>query len=122
MTNQTTTVDGLPVRKVSVELFVGPQPMPGQLDALKAAGFNSVINNRPDDEGGTAQPSSADIEAAARAAGLEYRHLPVPPKDQADADARRMLALVDTMTKPIFAFCRTGNRAEALYRRGQQLA
>ncbi|WP_418317161.1 beta-lactamase hydrolase domain-containing protein [Piscinibacter sakaiensis] len=122
MTNQNVTVEGLPARKVTVELFVGPQPMPEQLEALKAAGFNSIINNRPDNEGGADQPSSAELESAARAAGLEYRHLPVPPKDQADDDARQMFEHVNTLTKPIYAFCRTGNRAEALYRKGQQVA
>ena len=41
------------------------------------AGFKSVVNNRPDHEHGPGQPTSAEIEAAARAAGLEYRFLPV---------------------------------------------
>ena len=40
-------------------------------------GFKSVVNNRPDFEFESDQPTNADIEAAARAAGLEYRHLPV---------------------------------------------
>jgi len=50
------------------------------------AGFKSVINNRPDFEGGPDQPTNASIEAAAKAAGLRYAFLPVQP---AGANARR---------------------------------
>ena len=44
-----------------------------------AAGFRSVVNNRPDFEGGPSQPTSASVEAAAHAAGLDYVWLPVAP-------------------------------------------
>jgi uncharacterized protein (TIGR01244 family) len=115
------TLEAPSTRKVTGDLSVGPQPLPQQIATLKANGFASVINNRPDNEGGSSQPTSAEIEAAARAAGLEYRHLPVPPQNQSDADARRMVELMQSLPAPVFAYCRTGNRAEALYRKGQQL-
>lgn len=107
-------------KKVADDFYVGPQLLPTQLSALKAAGFASVINNRPDGEGGAAQPTNAQLEQAAAEAGLAYRHLPVPPKDQSDADARRMAGLVAELPHPVFAFCGTGRRAEALYLRGRQ--
>lgn len=115
------TLEAPSTRQVTGDLSVGPQPLPQQLATLKANGFASVINNRPDNEGGASQPTSAEIEEAAHAAGLEYRHLPVPPQNQSDADARRMVELMQSLPSPVFAFCRTGNRAEALYRKGQQL-
>ncbi|MDC5668621.1 sulfur transferase domain-containing protein, partial [Acinetobacter baumannii] len=34
-------------------------------------GFKSIINNRPDMEGAPDQPTSAQIEEAARSAGLD---------------------------------------------------
>ena len=108
-------------RPVSADLSVGPQLVPAQMGALKAAGFASVVNNRPDHEGGAGQPTSAELEAAARAAGLAYRHLPVPPRDQSDADARRMVQLVAELPHPVFAFCRTGTRSAALYQKGRAL-
>ena len=52
-----------------------------------AEGFVLVINNRPDGED-PSQPSGATIEAAARAAGLDYLHVPVrggPTQEQVDA-------------------------------------
>jgi uncharacterized protein (TIGR01244 family) len=55
------------------------------MEAVADAGFKTVINNRPDFEGGPAQPTSAQMEAAAKAAGLSYAFLPV---QSAVADAR----------------------------------
>lgn len=116
-----TTVQAPAMRQVNSRLFVGPQPLPEHLATLKAHGFASVINNRPDNEGGPGQPSSDEIESAAHAVGLAYQHLPVSSQFQADDDARRMLDLVWALPSPVYAYCRTGNRAEALYRKGQQL-
>jgi uncharacterized protein (TIGR01244 family) len=93
----------------------------GQIDAAAvaeaaAAGFRSVINNRPDFEGGPAQPTSASIEAAARAAGLAYAWLPVAPGVQTADEIARFSALLETMPRPILAFCRTGTRSGKLVR------
>ena len=46
------------------------------LQAVAAQGVRLLVNNRPDGEE-PGQPSSAEIEAAARAAGLDYHHIPV---------------------------------------------
>lgn len=111
-----------PPRKINEDVYVGPQLAPEHLAALKSAGFESIINNGPDGGGGSAQPTSAQLEQAARQAGLVYRHLPVLPRDHSDADACYMVALVAELPHPVFAFCGTGRRAEALYQKGQQLA
>jgi uncharacterized protein (TIGR01244 family) len=97
-------------------VYVTAQLRPEDLPALAEAGVRSVINNRPDGEGGAGQPASARLEAAARAAGLEYRYVPVPPAGHTDADARRMSEAVSALPRPVLAFCRTGRRSAALYR------
>lgn len=93
----------------------------GQLDATAmkeaaAAGFRSIVNNRPDFEGGATQPTSASIEAAARAAGLSYAWLPVAPGAQTPEEIARFAALLDALPKPILAFCRSGARSGKLVR------
>lgn len=113
MTNRFQTAE-----QVDDRLFITPQLSAPDLAAVAAAGFRAVINNRPDHEGGADQPTSADIEAAARAAGLEYRHLPVPPSGHTAQQAQAMAQLVDSLPSPVLAFCRTGRRAAALYRMG----
>ena len=93
----------------------------GQVDVSAMAwaaqnGFKSVINNRPDFEGGPDQPTSAAIEAAAAAAGLRYAFLPVSPAVQTAEEIARFASLLADLPKPILAFCRTGTRSGKLYR------
>ena len=56
-------------RRVHDRLSVSPQISAADIAQAKAQGFTTIINNRPDDEAPD-QPSSAEIEAAAKAAGL----------------------------------------------------
>jgi uncharacterized protein (TIGR01244 family) len=105
----------LPLRPIGPDLSVTPQLDPDAMAAVAEAGFHSVINNRPDFEGGPTQPTSAAIEAAARAAGLEYVHLPVAPGYQSPEEIARFGELLQTLPKPVLAFCRTGTRSTKLY-------
>ena len=50
---------------------------PEHVDQVVEKGFKSIINNRPDMEGGSEQPTSAQIEESARNAGLDYVYQPV---------------------------------------------
>ena len=84
--------------------------------ALAQAGFKSVINNRPDFEGGPNQPTNASIEAAAKAAGLNYAFLPVAPNFQSPEEIASFAELLASLPKPILAFCRSGTRSGKLYR------
>lgn len=106
----------LQVDALNGEFATCPQLLPAQLAAIAAAGFRSVINNRPDGEGGVEQPSSAEIERAAAAAGLHYAYLPVIPTAITPEEIARMAALIDALPKPTLAFCRSGARAAKLYR------
>ena len=56
--------------------FVSGQIAPADVAEAAALGVTLIVNNRPDGEE-PGQPSGAEIEAAAVAAGLEYRHIPV---------------------------------------------
>jgi uncharacterized protein (TIGR01244 family) len=83
----------------------------GDLDEAVAQGIRLIVNNRPDGEQ-PGQPSSAEIEAAARAAGLDYRHIPIaggfPPE--------RVEAMAEAMEQgPLLAFCRSGTRSTFLW-------
>jgi uncharacterized protein (TIGR01244 family) len=93
----------------------------GQLDAsamteLAKAGIRSVVNNRPDFEGGPTQPTHADIEAAARAAGLSYAYLPVVAGQQTPQQVQQLAQLLEQLPRPLLLFCRTGTRSTHLYR------
>jgi uncharacterized protein (TIGR01244 family) len=105
----------LPTVRLDANVSVAPQLSPDAMAEAAAAGFRSVINNRPDFEGGPTQPTNASIEAAARAAGLEYSFLPVAGNFQSPEEIARFGELLATMPGPILAFCRTGTRSGKLW-------
>lgn len=109
----------LPLRAVAPDVCVAPQLGPEAMAEAARAGFRSVINNRPDFEHGPNQPTNADIEAAARAAGLEYRFLPVASGYQSPAEIAAFALLLDELPRPILAFCRSGNRSANLFMQAQ---
>ncbi len=104
-----------PLQPLSANVSAAPQLEPAAMALLAQAGFKSVINNRPDHEGGADQPTSAAMEAAALAAGLAYRHLPVAPGYQSAQEIASFRELLDAMPKPILVFCRTGTRSGKLF-------
>jgi uncharacterized protein (TIGR01244 family) len=104
------------VQPLSADLSVAPQLDPAAMAWAASAGFKSVINNRPDFEGGPDQPTSAAMQAAAVAAGLRYQHLPVHPAVQTPDEIARFAQLLTELPRPILAFCRSGARSGKLYR------
>lgn len=110
------------VRPVAPDVCVTGQLDPAAMAWAAGAGFKSVINNRPDFEGGPEQPTSAVIEAAARAAGLQYVHLPVESAFQTDEQIARFAELLGSMPRPILAFCRSGARSARLFDIASRLA
>jgi len=104
------------VQQLSADVCVAPQLDPSAMAWAAQAGFKSVINNRPDFEGGPGQPTSAAMEAAALAAGLHYAYLPVAPAVQTPDEIARFAALLAELPKPVLAFCRSGTRSGKLYR------
>ncbi len=111
----------LPAQALNAQISVAPQLAPEAMAAAAAAGFRSVINNRPDFEGGPDQPTSAVIEAAARAAGLQYAYLPVSGVYQTPEEIAAFKHLIDTLPAPVLAFCRSGARSTKLYSQACQL-
>jgi uncharacterized protein (TIGR01244 family) len=109
------SADSIPVRQIADDVCVAPQLIPEAMAGAAQAGFRSVVNNRPDHEGGPDQPTSAEMEAAARAAGLEYRYLPVSGAYQSPEDAAAMAQLLRDLPRPLLMFCRSGSRSARLF-------
>ena len=110
----------LPVQPVAPDVCVAPQLTPEAMALARQAGFKSVVNNRPDFEHGPDQPTSAAIEAAAKAEGLEYVHLPVAGGYQSPEEIAEFARLLQTLPRPILAFCRSGARSTRLFVAAQQ--
>ena len=104
----------LPLRAIAADICVAPQLTPAAMAEAARAGFRSVVNNRPDNEHGPGQPINAEIQAAALAAGLEYRFLPVDGGYQSPDEIAQMAQLLAELPRPVLAFCRTGTRSARL--------
>ncbi len=111
----------LPLRQIADTVCVAPQLTPDAMAELARLGFKSVVNNRPDFEHGPDQPTSAAIEAAALAAGLQYRFLPVDGGWQSPEQIAEFAALLAELPAPLLAFCRSGARSTRLYQQAVAL-
>lgn len=107
--------DLLPLHAVAPDVCVAPQLTPGAMAEAARQGFKSVVNNRPDYEEGPEQPTNASIEAAARAAGLQYAFLPVQGGYQSPEEIEAFAKLLAELPRPILAFCRSGARSTRLF-------
>jgi uncharacterized protein (TIGR01244 family) len=96
-----------------------PQIDPQDMAAIAAHGFTTVINNRPDGEGGPSQPTSEQMAAAAHAAGMRYHYLPVISGQTTPEQVQQFAALVKSATGPVLAFCRSGARSTHIWSMGR---
>lgn len=102
------------IRKINDDYAVSGQINPEDIATIKAAGYRSIICNRPDDEQ-PGQPSAQEIAVAASAADLIFRHIPFTSGQMTDEDVRKMAEALDEIPGPVFAFCRSGARSTNIY-------
>jgi uncharacterized protein (TIGR01244 family) len=102
------------MRALDELMLVGGQIQPSDIATLKAEGVTTIVNNRPDAEE-PGQPSSLQVEAAARAAGLDYRHIPVGGSGLSAHQVEAMAAAIEAADGKLLAFCRSGTRSTYLW-------
>lgn len=97
-------------RQLDDTTMVSGQIGPADVPVLAEQGVTLIINNRPDGED-QGQPLSAELEAAAAAAGVDYRHIPIV-RGIGPSDVEAMgEALRSARGGKILAFCRSGTRS-----------
>ncbi|MGN6156045.1 MAG: TIGR01244 family sulfur transferase [Sphingomicrobium sp.] len=108
------------IRKLDDTTSVSGQIQPADVAGLKASGISMIVCNRPDEEE-PGQPTAAEVQQAARAQGIEFRHVPII-RGIGPSDVEAMQEALDAATGKLLAYCRTGNRSAltwAVARRGQ---
>ncbi|MDZ7710686.1 MAG: TIGR01244 family sulfur transferase [Roseovarius sp.] len=100
--------------QITEDFSVSPQITPEDIPAIAAAGFRSIMCNRPDGEE-PGQPDEAAVAEAARAAGLEMRAVPFTSATMTEADVTAFREALETMPKPMLAYCRTGTRCTMMW-------
>ena len=97
-------------RQLDDRTLVSGQIHPDDVPALKDLGVTLIVNNRPDNED-AGQPEGDDIEATAKAAGIDYRHVPIA-RGLGPSDVEAMREAMHSVGEgKLFAFCRSGNRS-----------
>jgi uncharacterized protein (TIGR01244 family) len=102
------------IRHVTEDYAVSPQITPEDVEAIREAGFKSIISHRPDDEV-LDQPTAASIREAAEKAGLGFRHIPVSGSGMTQANVDEMRTALDELEGPVFAYCRSGTRSTNIF-------
>jgi uncharacterized protein (TIGR01244 family) len=102
------------IRALTPAYAVSPQIDPSDLPTIKAAGYTTIINNRPD---GEIPPHlhNDQMQAAAEALGLTFVTNPVigGAMTMDNVDAQR--AAITAATGPVFAYCASGNRSSVVW-------
>lgn len=101
------------LRQIAPDLAVAPQLQPDEMAALAADGVRLIIDNRPDFEV-DAPWQRAAMEAAARAAGMEFVYLPFTPGALSAELVRDFGAALDGAGQTV-AYCRSGTRSATLW-------
>ncbi|HEY9091087.1 TIGR01244 family sulfur transferase [Parasphingorhabdus sp.] len=101
-------------RPINDKISVSPQIELADIEAAKAEGVAMIINNRPDGEDPGA-PQSAEIEAAAKAAGIDYVGIPISHSGFSAPQVDAMIAALDGAKGKTLAYCRSGTRSAFLW-------
>mgnify|MGYP000456208693 CR=1 FL=1 len=102
------------IRQITQDYAVSPQITSADIPKIKAAGFQSIMCNRPDDEE-FGQPDFESIAQAARDAGLEVRCVPIVSGMVTPQAAQDFATALAQMPKPMLAYCRSGTRCTMLW-------
>ena len=100
---------------VDARVSVSGQLDPSDMKDLADAGFTAVVNNRPDGEALFGQPRTADLRAAAEAAGLKFLDLPFAGPRATPDQVRAFADLLAAGDGRIVAFCKSGMRSALLW-------
>jgi uncharacterized protein (TIGR01244 family) len=101
-------------RKLTSTIYAAPQIGLSEIAEAAALGVTLVINNRPEDESEDQTPG-AEVEAAARAAGMDYVAIPVTHSGFSEPQVEAMAAALEGATGGVLAYCRSGTRSTLLW-------
>lgn len=102
------------IRALTPTYAVSPQIDLADLPEIKAAGYTTVIDNRPDGE--LPPHLHADkMQAAAQALGLTFVANPVIGGAMTPENVAVQRAAIEGASGPVFAYCASGNRSSVVW-------
>lgn len=102
------------IRRLTDTYAVSPQIDPADLAAIRAAGYSTIIDNRPDGE--IPPPLHTDaMRKAALAAGLQFVANPVIGGAMTMDNVAAQGAAIAAAAGPVLAYCASGNRSSQVW-------
>lgn len=98
------------IKYVSADYSVSGQIDERDLPALVAAGFTTLISNRPDIEI-SADQHALIIQEQAQHLGLQFIHNPIAGNGMTMENITRQADALAASKGPVFAYCRSGTRS-----------
>ena len=108
-------------RQLSDSMLASPQIQLADIPQAVAAGVTLVINNRPDGEAPD-EPQGAEIEAAVRAAGMDYLAIPIGHSGFSEPQVEAMQNALAATDGKVLGYCRSGTRSTLLWSLAQARA
>jgi uncharacterized protein (TIGR01244 family) len=102
------------IRPLTEAYAVSPQIDPEDMAAIRAAGYQMVIDNRPDAEIPPSHHASV-MQQAAEAAGLTFIINPVIGGMLTMANVEAQAKAMAAATGPVLAYCASGNRSSIVW-------
>ena len=102
------------IRALTPTYAVSPQIGPADLAVIKAAGYTTIIDNRPDGEIAEDLQGPA-MKKAAEALGLTFVINPLIPGNFTPDNIASQSAAVAASKGPVFAYCASGNRCSIIW-------
>jgi uncharacterized protein (TIGR01244 family) len=100
-------------RQLDDQVLVAGQISPEDVVEAVAEGVTMIVNNRPDGEA-PGQPLGSDLAAAAEAAGIGYRYIPVAG-GLSPVQVEEMTDALAASQGKVLAFCASGRRSTYLW-------
>ena len=101
-------------RTLDETIMVAPQIGTDAVAEALGLGVTLIINNRPEGESDDQVPG-AEIEAAARAAGIDYVAIPITHSGFSEEQVAAMSDALEGATGRVLAYCRSGTRSTLLW-------
>lgn len=101
-------------RQLSETFLASPQITVDDVAEAAERGVTLIVNNRPDGEAPDQTPG-AEIEAAAKAAGLDYIAIPVSSAGFSEPQVQALREAVAASGGNVLGYCRSGTRSTLLW-------
>ncbi|MEL6682342.1 MAG: TIGR01244 family sulfur transferase [Pseudomonadota bacterium] len=106
------------IRQLSPTHAVSPQISVDDVPAIAAAGFTTIICNRPDAEVPPSHQATA-IEAAVKEAGMQFVVIPVTHQSLNMEMVEAQRSAIAAASGPSLAYCASGTRSSIVWSLGQ---